>query len=98
MEEDYKKEIEKIISQLTCQKDFQCIKSGFTVVCHPRDIELELFLECWQEKPVGCQFSLPLGYTHICRCPLPLYIYKESAKRSLALGGSHHGKKPRCVQ
>jgi hypothetical protein len=64
MEEDQRKEIEELIGQMKCPKDFECIDSGFTVLCHPRDIELELFLECWQEKPVGCQFLLPLGYTH----------------------------------
>ena len=98
MDGDQRKEIEEIINRYKCPRDFGCCKSGFTVLCDPRDIELELFLECWQEEPVRCQFLLPLGYRHLCRCPLPVYIYKESAKRSLALGGSHDGKNPRYVQ
>jgi len=98
MEQDQRREIEEIIGRMECPKDFQCVKSGFTVLCHPKDVELELFLECWQETPVGCQFLLSLGYTHICRCPFPLHIYKASEKKSLGLGGSHDGKKPRYVQ
>ena len=33
MEQDYKKEIEKIIGEMTCPKDFRCYKSKFKSIC-----------------------------------------------------------------
>lgn len=41
MEQDYKKEIEEIIGQIQCPKDFKCYKSGFQVLCKARDMGIE---------------------------------------------------------
>ena len=78
MEEAYKKEIEKIIGQFECPKDFICYKSGFEVLCKARDIGLESFVECLEEDARDCQFSLRFGtrYGCLCKCPLRIYIAK----------------------
>jgi len=44
MEQDYQKEIEKIIGQFNCPKDLICYKSGFEVLCKAQDIGVESFL------------------------------------------------------
>jgi len=46
MGQDHKKEIEQIMSQFKCPKDFGCYKSGFKVLCKAKDIRIESFLEC----------------------------------------------------
>ena len=80
-EQSRTKEIEAIISQFKCPKDFQCYKSHFEVLCLAKDIGLESFLECLEEDPLGCQFSLPFGYnTQFCQCPLRAYICKKLGK------------------
>jgi hypothetical protein len=75
-----RKEIEEIISHFKCPKDFQCYKSQFVVLCNAEDIGIESFLECLEEDPLECQFSMPYGHTHFCHCPLRIYICKKLKK------------------
>lgn len=42
MEQGYKTEIENIIDELECPKDFECYKSGFDVLCKAKDIGLDI--------------------------------------------------------
>ena len=65
MEEDHKKEIEEIIGGLKCSKDIQCYKSGFQALCKAKDIGLESFLECLEETPRKCTFSLHFGDSYL---------------------------------
>lgn len=74
------KEIEEIIDQFKCPKDFKCYKSHFDVVCKAKDIGLETFLECLEENPQYCHFAVPFGYAHFCQCPLRVYIAKKLRK------------------
>lgn len=80
MEQDYKKEIEKVIGQMKCPKDFKCYKSGLQVVCKARDIGIESFLECLEEDCEWCKFSFHFGNRVFCRCPLRVYIAKKLKK------------------
>ena len=77
MEEDYKKEIEKIIGGMKCPKDFICYKSGFEDLCKAKDIGIESFLKCLEENPQKCLFSLTFGFGYVCQCPLRYYIVKK---------------------
>ncbi len=77
MEGDYKKEIEKIISQFKCPKDFKCYKSGFDVLCKAKEIGLKSFLYCLEENPADCPFSRTFGRSYFCQCPLRIYIAKK---------------------
>jgi hypothetical protein len=80
MDEAQKKEIEEIISQFKCPKDFQCYKSGFEVLCKAKDIGIESFLLCFEEDPRKCKFSLALERGYLCECPLRIYIAKKLKK------------------
>ncbi len=80
MEEDLKQEIEAIISQFKCPKDFKCYKSGFETLCKAKDIGLESFLVCLENDPRECKFSLYLELAYICECPLRVYIAKKLKK------------------
>lgn len=80
MERDFKKEIEEILGQMQCPKDFECYKSGFEALCKARYVGGELFLECLEETPQRCKFSLFLGRSHLCQCPLRAYIAKKFKK------------------
>ncbi len=77
MQQDSDKQIEEIIGQMKCPKDFRCWKSGLEVLCKARDIGQESFLECLEENPQECKFSLSFGYSYFCQCPLRVYIAKE---------------------
>jgi len=80
VETDHRKEIEKIIGQMQCSKDFQCYKSGFEVLCKAKDVGMNSFLQCLEEDPHDCLFLLPIPRTHYCECPIRVYIAKELKK------------------
>jgi hypothetical protein len=80
MEEDQRKEIEELIGQMQCPKNFICYESGLETLCRARDIGVELFLECMEENPKRCSFSVPVGIASLCHCPLRAYIAKKLKK------------------
>jgi hypothetical protein len=77
---DHKDEIEKIIGQMQCSKDFQCYKSGFEILSKIKDIGLASHVQCLEENVFGCQFSVRFGGNYFCECPLRVYIAKEVKK------------------
>jgi hypothetical protein len=80
MEQNHKKEIKEIIGQMKCPRDFRCYKSGFEALCKARNIGIEPFLECLEETPQECKFSLFLGRLYLCQCPLRAYIANRLKK------------------
>ena len=80
MEQHHADQIEKIIKDMNCPKDFVCYKSGFKNLCKARDIGLESFLKCLEENPRECVFSLSFGYSYLCTCPLRIYIARKLKK------------------
>ena len=80
MEQNTDSQIKGIMADFKCPKDFICYKSGFKKLCKAKDIGLEEFLECLEENPWECVFSLSFGYSHLCRCPLRIYIAKKLKK------------------
>jgi hypothetical protein len=77
MEQAHEQEIEEIIGQTACPKDFACHRSAFQVLCKAKDVGIESFLECLEEKPFACKFAVPFGSLYYCRCPLRVYISKK---------------------
>jgi hypothetical protein len=78
--QEQKAKIEKIASGINCRKDFACYKPGSENVCRTRDIGLEQYLDCLDEEPQDCGFSLSFGTGYFCTCPLQLYIAKNLKK------------------
>ena len=76
LRQEHKEKIEEIISSMKCPKDFECYKSGFTVLGKVKDIGMETFLECLEKDISVCEFSLPFGERYFCRCPLRIYLSK----------------------
>jgi len=77
MEERTRKTIEKIIAGMSCPKDFKCYRSNLSRLCKAKDIGLESFLECLEENPRDCEFSIGYGYSYYCRCPVRVHIAKQ---------------------
>jgi len=77
----HKKEIERIIGQMQCSKDFECYTSGFETLCKAEDVGMESHLACLEERPFECKFSVGfLGDRYYCKCPLRVYIAKKLKK------------------
>lgn len=74
------KAIEEIIGEMKCPKYLKCYKLGFKNLCKAQDIGIDTFLECLEENPQDCKFSLSFGFGYFCKCPLRIYIIKELKK------------------
>ncbi|MBW2175135.1 MAG: hypothetical protein JRF64_11155 [Deltaproteobacteria bacterium] len=81
MEIPHKKEIERIIGQMQCSKDFECYESGFETLCKAKDVGMESYLSCLEEHPFECKFLVGFfGDRYYCECPLRIYIAKKLGK------------------
>jgi hypothetical protein len=80
MEKDYKREIEGIIGEMTCPKDFKCYKSGLESLCKAGFVHKQSFLRCLEKTPTKCKFSLSFEEACFCKCPLRVYIAKKLGK------------------
>jgi hypothetical protein len=72
--QEHKSKLDEIMSEITCQKDFACHKSGFEKMGKIWDIKTEGLLECLEEDSGKCQFSLSFGENTSCLCPVRIYI------------------------
>lgn len=70
-------QIEEIINDLECRKDFECYKSGFKNLCKIRIFRDGELCECLETKAWLCKFSFNFGNGFFCKCPLRKYIAKN---------------------
>ncbi|MFZ0033433.1 MAG: hypothetical protein WAK60_00405 [Sedimentisphaerales bacterium] len=78
--EEQRKEIEGIASGQNCLKDFICYKSGLEKLCKARDFGMDEYVDCLEEQPENCEFSLPFGRGCLCTCLVRIYIAKNLEK------------------
>ena len=80
MDKEQRRELEELIDDLKCPKDFRCYKSGLEELCQAEDIGQESFLVCRDEGGKRCKFSMDYGGGLFCKCPLRIHIAKELKK------------------
>jgi len=80
MKEEDRRKIEAIIGQLNCQKNFKCATSGFENLCKAKDIGIDTHLQCHDNAPFLCGFSLKVDREYFCSCPLRVYLAKHLGK------------------
>jgi len=80
LQQDTLKDIEEIIDGLKCPKDFVCQKSEFKRLGRAKDVGLESFIACLENKVLECKFSIQFGGLIFCHCPLRVYIAKNLHK------------------
>ncbi len=73
-------EIEEILRQMECKRDFQCYKNGFRDICDIKDIGLPDSVECLSKTSRNCEYSVAFGDSAFCKCPLRVYIAKKFGK------------------
>jgi len=85
MEEEHKRKIEEIKSQMKCRKNFACCSNGSQQFCKANLVAGDRLVECdpsnyehSETKRPDCQFALSFGYsTFFCTCPLRIYVAKN---------------------
>jgi len=80
MDEKTRQKLDEIIGLVKCPKDFKCANNGFEGLCKARDVGLNNYLECLEDNPAQCKFSLLFGYTYLCVCPIRVFIAKKLKK------------------
>ncbi len=75
------KDIEKLIGEIKCSKNYMCYRSGFKALCKTRNIGIESYYECLEKDPINCAFSFKLGGNkYLCKCPMRKYIAENLKK------------------
>ena len=77
MIQEHKNQIDQIMSEINCPRDFPCYKSDFEKLGKIRDVKAEGLLECLEEDSQDCQFSLSFGEEPSCLCPVRIHIANE---------------------
>jgi hypothetical protein len=83
MRQDPKEKLEQIIDGLKCPKNFKCYHSGLRNLCRAKLTGGSVsYLMCLEENPKACLFSKPFSGddTHVCTCPLRIYIADKLRK------------------
>ena len=70
-----RKEIEKLLTQITCDKDFGCVRNNFIDLCKVEYNSEHDLLMCFEEKHCKCKFKDVTNQGIICRCPLRKIAY-----------------------
>jgi hypothetical protein len=79
MQPGLEKELQGIMSDLECAKDFICYTSGFETLGKVK-AGPKRFIKCLEEPPYLCSFSWFLGTGYYCKCPLRNFIFNKLEK------------------
>ena len=72
--QEHKIQIDKIMNEMECPKDFECRTSDFENLGKTSLIADNQLVECLEENRQRCGYTLPFGQTALCKCPLRNYI------------------------
>jgi hypothetical protein len=75
-----KRQIEEIMAQMACEKDFACHKSDFENICKARDWGQPNYVDCMESTTAICRYKVPFGDGVFCSCPLRVYVAKKLKK------------------
>ena len=70
--------IRDAIEELVCPKGFRCCTEGLEKLCKVKDVGMQTFVQCLEQHAHECPFSKHLAFVYVCKCPLRVYIAKET--------------------
>ena len=81
VEDETLEQAKNIAERMKCDKDFQCVASGFSKLCEARLIGNGEMLECLENKQ-SCRFKVPFVNKAFCKCKLRFFIAKKMKKQN----------------
>ena len=72
--------LKQIMGDTECPKGFTCCTEGLENLCKAKDVGLKEHLECLEQNPSLCPFSVSFGILYLCNCALRVYITKKLGK------------------
>ncbi|MBU2622901.1 MAG: hypothetical protein KKD92_11350 [Proteobacteria bacterium] len=80
MKDEDRKKTEEIMAGIQCPKNFKCAESGLDHLCKAEDFGAKDYLDCLEKNPSGCPFAVLFRNSHLCHCPLRVYLSKKLKK------------------
>ena len=77
---EHAEQIQKIISSMKCEKDFECFKSGFQKLCKIKSIGDGKVIECSPENQGSCEYRFTFMDKNFCKCELRYYVARNLKK------------------
>ena len=74
MEQEHKEQMEKIMADMDCPKDFECYKSEFEKLCKAKDNGMYEYANCLESDSSTCSFKFSFGNDTLCHCPVRVYV------------------------
>jgi uncharacterized protein (UPF0335 family) len=69
--------VKEIIGELRCPKNYQCYRTKYKELCKAELLGKLKIVQCLEEDPQGCIFSLLYKDAYYCQCPLRNYIAEK---------------------
>jgi hypothetical protein len=77
MERELTQEIDRIMAGVHCPRGFACVESHFQRLSKVRDFGLPEYVDCLEDDPAACCYSIQFGAGYLCHCPLRVFIAKK---------------------
>ncbi len=74
MDEKKLRRIEEIMERIDCPHDFRCYVEGVERGGGVGALTDDGFIECLEERPWECEFSMPFKNAYLCQCGVRLKI------------------------
>ncbi|MCK5024008.1 MAG: hypothetical protein KAR56_00145 [Thermoplasmata archaeon] len=76
MDEEKLNNIKQILENAACSHSCKCYQVKPDEICKARATDLENLLECLEDDPEQCTFSMPFGGTYFCKCQTRIELAK----------------------
>ena len=76
MDEKKLKQIKQILASSPCPTGCKCYINRQDELCSARTTDLNNLLECLEDNPEDCSFSVAFGGTYFCKCRTRIEIAK----------------------
>ena len=74
MNEEQREKIDKILKEITCPSGCRCSDAEPGDLCKARSFGVHSLLECLEDVPENCTFSVAFGGSYFCKCSARLKI------------------------
>ena len=74
MDEEKLKQIKAILASSTCPSSCKCYINKQDEICKARTTDLHNLLECLEDNPEDCTFSVAFGGSYFCKCSTRIEI------------------------
>ena len=76
MDDETLLKLKNVIEESTCPRGCGCRNARLEDLCKARRAGLDTLLECLEDEPENCTFSMSFGGSYFCKCSTRMEIAK----------------------